>query len=158
MKKQKKQRLLSMVIIILVIALIMMIGAIIYEERINILKQTSIDTNTNTDTALPKEERDNIDENIDKDEDLKDVIEQPDEPKKETEYVGEEENNASKDSDQSKEEKAISLVKKEYGDDESVTFSIEQKDGTKYYVAVKNQDTETIWYEVDIETWKVSEY
>lgn len=157
MKKQKKQGLLNIIIIILVIALIMMIGLIIYEERINKLKQSNTDE-TIDEGLLKDEEIKIVDDVIDKNEDFKEVIEQPDEPNEETDYVGEEENNSTKDIEQSKDEKAIELVKKEYGEDESVTFSIEQKDGSKYYVAIKNEDTETIWYEVDTETWTVNEY
>ena len=81
------------------------------------------------------------------------------EPKEQPgEYVGEEENNSQKETSQSNDEKAIDLVKKEWGNDDSVTFSIEQKNGTKYYVAVKSENEPTVWYEVDTETWKVSEY
>ena len=56
------------------------------------------------------------------------------------------------------EEKAIDLVKKLWGEDNSVTFSIAKKKGNKYYVAVKKSNSSNIWYEVDTETWEVSEY
>ena len=73
-------------------------------------------------------------------------------------YVGEEENDKKEDSTQSKEEQAIAAVKKQWGEDGSVTFSVERKKDTKYYVAVKSSNSETTWYEVDIETWEVEEY
>lgn len=158
MKKQKKQNLLTMVIILLVIALIMMIGSIVYEEKINMAKQPT----QNPEVLLPKEDsEDNKEDNQDPKNDENehpDEVDQTDETEKEPEFVGEEENNTNEDTSQSKDEKAINLVKKEYGNDDAVTYSIEQKNGIKYYVAVKGSDTETIWYEVDTETWEVSEY
>ena len=78
------------------------------------------------------------------------------------EYVGEEEKVAEQENvasqTQSKDEKAIELAKKEWGDDDSVTFNIEEKDGDKYYVAVKKDATAIKWYEVDTDKWTVSEY
>ena len=80
---------------------------------------------------------------------------------KDEEYVGEEEqeiNDTENDSAQSDEEKAIQLVKKEWGEDNSVTFNIENTNGTKYYVAVKSNGATVAWYEVDIQNWEVSEF
>lgn len=156
MEKQKKQNLLTMVIILLVIALIMMIGSIVYEEKINMEKQPA----QNPEIVHPKEDNENKQEQIAQPDETQqnEEDEQPDETEKEPEFIGEEENNTNEDASQSKDEKAINLVKKEYGNDDTVTYSIEQKNGTKYYVAVKGSDTETIWYEVDTETWEVSEY
>ena len=54
MKKQKKQSLLTAIIVILVIALIMMIGSIVYEEKINMNKQQA----QNTVETFQKEEND----------------------------------------------------------------------------------------------------
>ena len=156
MDKQKKQNLLTAIIIILVIALIMMLGSIVYEEKINMSKQPIKDTSA---PAQNEEDKDNIEENEEppiEDEKTEDIVEEP--QKQPEDYVGEEENNSQKETTQSNDEKAINLVKKQYGNDNSVTFSIEQKNGTKYYVAVKGSDTETTWYEVDTETWQVSEY
>ena len=74
--------------------------------------------------------------------------------------MGEEEQEPQKEepTTQSKDEKAIDLAKKEWGEDDSVKFSIEEKKGSKYYVAVKRDATVISWYEVDTETWKISEY
>ena len=128
MEKQKKQNLLTAIIIILVIALIMMLGSIVYEEKINMSKQPIKDTSA---PAQNEEDKDNIEENEDE------LLE----------------------TTQSNDEKAIDLVKKEWGNDDTVTFSIEKKDGAKYRIAVRNSSTTVLqWYEVDIETWQVSEY
>lgn len=154
MKEQKKQNLLTAIIIILVIALIMMIGSIVYEEKINMSKQPIKDTSA---PAQNEEEKEDKEEISGENESLKDTTEEP--QKQPDEYVGEEENNLQKETSQSNEEKAINLVKKEWGNDDTVTFSIEEKDGTKYRIAVRNSSTTVLqWYEVDTETWQVSEY
>ena len=76
------------------------------------------------------------------------------------EYVGEEEQETQKEDAtiQNNDEKAIDLAKKEWGEDDTVTFNVEEKNGTKYYVAVKQDATVIAWYEVDTENWKISEY
>jgi hypothetical protein len=158
MKKQKKQSILNTTITILVLILILMIGSIIYEEKININKQTT----QNTSIPIHKEE------NVESDEELKEPIidetpkneeieEQPVIEEKE-EYIGEEESQPQEKTEKTIDEKVIELVKDEYGETEGVTFSIVKKKGTKYYVAVKSNNTQNIWYEVDTETWEVSEY
>ena len=157
MEKQKKQNLLTAIIIILVIALIMIFGSIVYEEKINMSKQPIKDTSA---PAQNEEDKDNIEENEEppiEDEKTEDTVEEP--QKQPEDYVGEEENNSPKETTQSNDEKAIDLVKKEWGNDDTVTFSIEKKDGAKYRIAVRNSSTTVLqWYEVDIETWQVSEY
>ena len=56
-------------------------------------------------------------------------------------------------------EKVIALVKKEWGNDKSVNVTIEKKNGTKYRAAVRDTSTTVLqWYEIDIETWEISEY
>lgn len=65
----------------------------------------------------------------------------------------------SKKSSGNNDQKAIELVKKEWGDDESsVYFNIENKNGTKYKITVRSSETtEAIaWYDVDVETEKVT--
>lgn len=167
MKKQKKQSLLTAIIIILALALIVMVGSIIYEEKINISKNQTQNTVTPTvkeeniddEEQLPVEDDNTDSEEIVEDE-IKDSEEDEQEEKVEDseQYVGEEENDKKEDSTQSKEEQAIDAVKKQWGEDDSVTFSVERKKDTKYYVAVKSSNSETTWYEVDIETWEVEEY
>ena len=167
MKKQKKQSLLTAIIIILALALIVMVGSIIYEEKINMSK------NQTQNTVIPTVKEENIDDeeqlpveddNTDSEEIVEDEIKDSEEDEQEEkvedseQYVGEEENDKKEDSTQSKEEQAIDAVKKQWGEDDSVTFSVERKKDTKYYVAVKSSNSETTWYEVDIETWEVEEY
>lgn len=167
MKKQKKQCVLTAIIIILVLALIVMVGSIVYEEKINMSK------NQTQNTVIPTVKEENIDDeeqlpveddNTDSEEIVEDEIKDSEEDEQEKkvedseQYVGEEENDKKEDSTQSKEEQAIDAVKKQWGEDASVTFSVERKKDTKYYVAVKSSNSETTWYEVDIETWEVEEY
>ena len=54
--------------------------------------------------------------------------------------------------------KAIELAKKEWGEDDTVTFSVDEKKDSKYYVAVKQDATVIQWYEVDTNNWTISEY
>ena len=68
------------------------------------------------------------------------------------------ESNKEENTAKSNDEKEIELAEKEWGEDDSVKFSIEEKKGSKYYVAVKRDATVISWYEVDTETWKISEY
>ena len=170
MKKQKKQSLLNATIVILVIALVMMVGSIIYEEKINMSKQPIQNTNAPTVNEQENSETENEYENTDDDKTIIEEIdtntdteineeELPVEENKNEVYVGEEENITSKEPEMATDEKVVDLVKNEWGKDESVTFSIEKKNGKKYRVAVRNSSTTVLaWYEVNIETWEVSEY
>ena len=80
------------------------------------------------------------------------------------EYVGEEEKNSSEEEKKeatnakSKDEKAIELAKKEWGEDDSVKFSIEEKKGSMYYIAVKSDANVISWYEVNTETWEINDF
>lgn len=153
MKKQKKQNILTIIISIAIIALAIIVVSEIYSEKMNkeegnkTIKQTTNNTEnaTNSTNTLTSEKQQ---------EDTK--VETP-----KNEYVGEEEqeSNQQEDVTKTKEEKAIELAKKTWGEnDTAVTFSIEQKDGSKYYIAVKSNATTKIWYEVDTDTWKIKEY
>lgn len=170
MKEQKKQNLLTVIIIILVLVLAMLVGSIVYEEIINMNEQTQ-----NTMAPITKEEEfdytndnEEIVDNTETEDEEEIIIEDEekteDEEKAETtdekkEYIGEEENNVEEDTAKSKDDKAIDLVKKEWGKDDNVSFSIEKKNGAKYRVAVRDGSTTVLaWYEVDTETWEVSEY
>lgn len=177
MKKQKKQGLLNFIIIILVIALAALLGTMAYEEAINMNKnqnqndqisnpQIEIDEQnseeekneniSNVEDENQKNEEDDQEINDDENKDI--VIE--DEDKNEPEYVGEEETQSKEETNTGKsiEDKAIDLAKKEWGNDASVTFNIEEKKGNKYYVSVKRNAVTSCWYEVDIDTWEISEY
>ena len=163
MKKQKKQNLLTTIIILLVIILAMLVGSIVYEEVINMKKQPIQDTSLpeieeEEDTTIENDEAFVEDKAEDEVEEKDDEQENVEEPENKQEYVGEEENNSQEQTTENKDEKAIQAVKKEWGEDTSVTFSIEQKKGNIYYVAVKSESASTVWYEVNIDTWEVSEY
>ena len=163
MKKQKKQSFLTAIIFILVFALVMMVGSIIYEEIINAKKQPIQDTSGTViddedDENEVKQEENESDENIEnKDEEQENIENNEEPPKVENEYVGQEENNT-EDTSKNKEDKAISLAKKEWGQDKGVTFSVEEKKNSLYYVAVRSGGVVLAWYEVNTENWEISEY
>ena len=147
MKKKKEQNILTLIIVLAIIALAVIIGSIIYEEQIGENKE-AVES-----IAIPaiEEKQETIEpvesENIIKEEETE-------------EYVGEEEQETQKEetTTQNKDEKAIDLVKKEWGEDDTVTFNVEEKNGSKYYVAVKKDATVISWYEVDTENWEINEY
>ena len=137
MRKQKKQNLLTAIIIILVIVLAMLIGSIVYEELINMKKTQSL--NTSAPTIKDDESYDEIVKEEISIEDKKETeleeeskveeqepIKPTEETNKEQEYVGQEESNSQEESIENKDEKAIQLVKNEWGKDNTVTFSIEK--------------------------------
>ena len=130
----------------------MMVISIIYEEQTNMIKQSSqnstISNENKEQETVNKEEKP-----VENEKEQEKPVENNDD-----QYVGEEENNAEQPA-QSTDDKVIQLVKKEWGKDDSVTFNIVDKNGTKYRVSVTSQSTEVLkWYEVDIETWEVSEF
>lgn len=144
MKKKKEQNILTGIIVLAIIALVILIGSIIYDEK--------IEENKKAVESIAKpviEEKKEIIETVESE----DIVQ-------EEEYIGEEEQETQKEETtaQSKDEKAIDLAKKEWGEDDTVTFNVEEKNGTKYYVAVKKDATVISWYEVDTETWEISEY
>lgn len=153
MKKQKKQNLLTAIIIIALFALAMMITSMIYEEKINSEKAQNVISTVAQDDE--KNENTVEEDNTIKNETVEEPVTEP-----EQEYVGEEEQESSQEeiTTQSKDEKAIELAKKEWGEDDSATFSIEEKNNSKYYVAVRKDGNTLVWYEVDTETWEISEY
>ena len=147
MKKQKKQKFLTTVIIIALVALTLVVVYAVYRGEIKekIEGQQTPETISNAVEEPKKEEK---------------VEEKEDEKEPEEEYVGEEEKESNEQPviTQSNDEKAIDLAKKEWGEDNTVEFSVEEKKGSKYYMAVKREATVISWYEVDTETWKISEY
>lgn len=171
MKKQKKQSLLNAIIIILVLALFLMIGSIVYEEVINMNKQPIQNTNAPTinenidvekeenEDEQPKEDTTIIEDEPEKDIENDENNETLTETEKKEEFVGKEENNTEEVPEKTTDEKVIDLVKREWGSDKSVTFTIEKKNGTNYRVAVRDNSTTVLaWYEVDTQNWNVSEY
>ena len=177
MNEQKKQNILTAIIIILILTLVLLIGSIVYEEVININKQQIQNTNAPGYNEEEKEESEEnvpnedevVNEEIDNTTDEEEIDSEADKENKEEnlpvednkkeEYVGEEENTTTEKTEISVDDKVIDLVKKEWGQDSSVTFNIEKKNGTKYRVAVRDNSTSVLaWYEVDTQNWKVSEY
>lgn len=157
MKKQKKQNILTATIIILVLALIILVGSIVYEEIINMNKQPISDTSTST-TQKETENKDEKEE-IEQEPPVIENEEVTSENGEQEEYEGEEEKKTEVDDNtQSIEEKVIQLAKKEWGNDDTVIFSIVNKAGSKYRISVTKEATTLKWYEVDIETWEISEY
>ena len=140
----RKQNILTAIIIIAVIALIGIIGYIAYEEI----------TNRNKAKNEPVQQ-------VEEKQEEKEEIEEPvEEQEPEEEYVGEEEKETQKEENTeiSKDEKAIELAKQTYGEEEGVTFSIEEKKDNIYYIAVKSNATVISWYEVNTDTWEISEF
>lgn len=148
MKKKKEQNILTLIIILAIIALVVLVWSIIYDAEI---KENKIAVES---IKVPEVKA------------REEVIEPVEEEKVVTseevnnEYVGEEEQEDSKEEiiTQNKDEKAIDLAKEEWGEDDTVTFNIEKKNGAKYYIAVKKDAMVIDWYEVDTESWKISEY
>ena len=153
----------------------MLVGSIVYEEIINMNKQTqntlnptinqNEENNSNKENETDKNEDETQSENEDEaQEENENESEVEEEGKiettdKEQGYVGKEESNSQDETTENKDDKAIQLVKKEWGEDKTVTFSIEKKNGNKYRVAIRDSSTTVLaWYEVDTETWEVSEY
>ena len=161
MKKQKKQSFLTAIIFILVITLVMLVGSIIYEEIINMKKQPTQNVSgslTDNNNENKEEQEDKTDDNTEiKDEEQEKEKIQEEPKQEENEDVRQEETNT-EDTSKNKEDRAISLAKQEWGEDDSVTFSVEKKKDSIYYVAVKSGGAVLSWYEVDTETWEISEY
>lgn len=151
MRKSTKQNILTVVIIVAIIALIGIIVYVMYEEKIKennkVQNATLIESVNNTTNNTVQEE---------KEQPKKEEEEQP----KQDEYIGkeEEETNKEEDTQMTKDEKAIQLAKDQWGEDSSVTFNIEEKKDNIYYIAVKSNATVVAWYEVNTETWTISEF
>ena len=149
MQTQKKHTILNIIIVIAVIMLILIIGSIAYEYVINENSENQVGTNN---------------EIVNSEEENEDTEKEPEEPTENNDnandYVGQEEQEAESNNtnEETDDEKAIALAKKEWGNDTSVQFSIEEKKANKYYIAVKSNATVIAWYEVNIETWEISEF
>ena len=150
MNKNKSQKALNITIVLLVIALAVMIGIVIYdtnnaEKNIDVAK-TEMNQNQNNETI--KEE-------------IKEEEKEETQKENNDEYIGEEEKNSQEgeDIELTNEEKALQLAKEKWGEnDNTVTYSIEEKNGNIYYIAVKSDAKTVLWYEVNIETWEISEF
>ena len=145
MDTRKKQNILTVVIVIALIGLAVILTSMFYDEKVNAKKTSSTVAN---EVIQPKEEKEN------------NTVNEPVEEVKENTYAGEEEKESEQEEElkQSNDERTIELAKKEWGNDPDATFSIDEKKGSKYYVAVKKDGNTVEWYEVDTETWKISIY
>lgn len=151
MGKKNAQRILTIIIVLAVIVLFILIGSIIYEEQMKKNKEAV----ESVYAPILENDSDSIEpvqiENTEIEEEIKNE-----------EYIGEEEQETNEKDTVSKiqnnDEKAIDLARKEWGEDSSVSFNIEEKDGTKYYVAVKQDATVIGWYEIDTDNWKIKEF
>ncbi len=146
---KKTQNLLTGIIIVAVIALIGIIVWITYNQIINSQKEenttntiTTNETNTTNNTVVKENEEEST------------PVESNDD------YIGieEEESANEENTEKTTDERAIELAKETWGEDDSVTFSIERKDGNVYYIAVSSNATTISWYQVNIDTWEISEY
>lgn len=153
---KKQQHILTLIIVLAVIGIAVVIASIIYDEKIKDNKK-AVET-----ISAPQVEKD-------KKEEAEEPVKEEEQPEvntnTESNYVGEEEKESQeqvkeeqKESKQTDDEKAIELAKKEWGDDGSVSFSIEEKKDKKIYVAVKQDATVIQWYEVNTSDWTISEY
>lgn len=151
---KKQQHILTLIIVLAVIGIAILVCSIIYDEKIKYNKKA-------VETISQPENEEKIEESLPIDEEDNTV----DTEESQDDYVGEEEKESQeqvkeeqKESKQTDDEKAIELAKKEWGDDDSVSFSIEEKKDTKIYVAVKSDATVIQWYEVNTSDWTISEY
>lgn len=147
---KKIQNILTAVIIIAVVGLMGIIVWIGYNQIINSQKE---ENTTNTITTNETNTTNNTVVEEDKEEESTPIESNDD-------YIGieEEESNQEENIEKSTDEKAIDLAKETWGEDTSVTFSIERKDGNVYYIAVRSNATTISWYQVNIDTWEINEY
>ena len=157
METREKQNLLTMIIIVAFLAIALIVGFIIYPEikesnKSNSLNSQSTKQTENTSTSSTQTTS-TINTETTKTESTNTGSTNG--------YIGEEEKNNGETESTSltKEEKAIELTKKEWGeDDKNVTYNVEQKEDNIYYVAVRLNDQVQKWYEVDTEKWTIQEY
>lgn len=147
MKKENIQKILTAIIVIAMLAIVGVVIYATYTLRANIGEQN----NDNRNEINTNQQEEDVNKTEQKPQE-----EQKDDEKQE--FEGKEEEESNKDNQISKDEKAIKLAKETYGEDDTVTFNIEQKKDNLYYVAVKNDATTILWYEIDTDTWKISEY
>ena len=164
METREKQNLLTMIIIVAFLAIALIVGFIIYPEikennKINTISNSQSTKKTeSTNTTLTKTDSTSTTANT-----SHTNTENTKTDSTNNGYVGEEEkenNNGDVENViQTKEEKAIELTKKEWGENDSnVTYNVEQKEDNIYYVAVRLNDQVQKWYEVDTEKWTIQEY
>ena len=159
METREKQNLLTMIIIVAFLAIALIVGFIIYPEirennKSNSLNSQSTKQTENTNTNSTQTTSTTNTETTNK---------ESTSTASTNGYVGEEEKeidaSQTNSTSQTKEEKAIELAKKEWGEnDTNVTYNVEQKEGNIYYIAVRLNDQVQKWYEVNTEKWTIQEY
>lgn len=160
MKKRKKNLILLIITCVLIIALIAMFVESVIGEK-NKSKKKAIMTDNGE--LEPLEAIADTSEIEEKDE-MKEVAmiadTSEDDNKENIAGKDETEENEPESTTENEEQKVIEAVKKEWGEnDDSVTYTIEKKNGNKYRVAVRNSSTVVLqWYEVNTENWEVNEY
>lgn len=154
-----KQNLLTGIIIILSVILIMLVGSIIYEEKINIDKHQTKDAIVN-DNTKENNEKDELQKNEENDSNKEEYIGEEEQIEEIVDEKVDEKQDVNQDVSMPKsdEEIAIELAKNKWGEDKTVTFSIEEKKNNIYYVAVKSDATVIAWYEIDVSAKTVSEF
>lgn len=161
METREKQNLLTMIIIVAFLAIALIVGFIIYPEikennKNNIQNSHSITKTESTNTISTKTS--SITQNITN---ANTETTETTKTNSTNGYIGREEmdNEKTESIAQTKEERAIGLARKEWGEnDTSVTYNVEQKEENIYYVAVRLNDQVQKWYEIDTEKWTIKEY
>ena len=154
---EKKQHILTLIIILAVIGIAVIVASIIYDERVKENKK-AVES-----ISAPKVEvtkNDNEEEQAKEEENLPE-----DNSNSESDYVGEEDKESQeqvkeeqKESKQTDDEKAIELAKIEWGEDDTVSFSVENKEDTKIYVSVNQNGAVIQWYVINTSDWTIKKY
>lgn len=141
------------VIICTVIAILVVIAIVIFNikkmENIqyDVEEQNKISTSSNTDNSVETNiENEPIQQNTisEKEENIAEEKNQ-----NQSEVVGKEEQNDIQNND----EKAIKLAKDQWGEDDTVYYTIDKQSGKTYYISVRSKENTTTLaeYEVDVE-------
>lgn len=115
----------------------------------NIIQNNKNDEENENNNQVSEEAENLVDTDIEKNEEKQET----DNKNEQEESNGEEEIKETEQSKKSKDEKVLDLVSKEWGEDESVYYTIDRNIEDKYYVSVRSkQTTQTLAeYEVDLE-------
>lgn len=152
-----KQKILNVLIVIAVIAIIVIVGWIIYDQKSNNEVENTISINNaqNEQNKQQIEVEEPVVEELENSKEEEEVTTESKEP----EYIGKEEVDSKEETtEKTPEEKAIELAKQTWGEDKDVIYSLEEKKGKIYYVAVKSNASVLLWYEINTETWEISEF
>ena len=115
----------------------------------NIIQKNEINEENKNNNQESEEVENVVDTDVEKNEEKQEA----DNKNEQEESNGEEEAKETEQSKKSKDEKVLDLVSKEWGEDESVYYTIDRNVEDKYYVSVRSkQTTQTLAeYEVDLE-------